>query len=98
MIDFNGMSIYLGLFYNLRIENQIYCMFIFTSFVSLFLKSFFFICTGSYWIQIILNRFIWLMDGNPTGTATSSQIETKSNSNEWVLHTPQISRTRALPK
>ena len=39
LIDFNGISICLGLFYVLTLGNSVYCMFIFT-FVSLFSKNF----------------------------------------------------------
>ena len=57
LIDFNGMSICQGIFYALRLRNQIHCLFIFTFFVSLFLKSFFFLfCSQFCGIQIIFKQ------------------------------------------
>ena len=37
------------------------------------------------------------MDGILTGITTPGRSGSESNSNEGVLHTPQISRTRASP-
>ena len=42
MVDFNGMTITLGLFYAKRLGNRVHCMFIFTFFVHLFLSGFVF--------------------------------------------------------
>ena len=59
LIDFNGMSIHLELFYALRSRSHLLCMFIFPFFVLLWPKSFFF--TGSnqtemFFLQIYLNH------------------------------------------
>ena len=50
---------------------------------SCFLKVFF----ASYWI--------WIIDGTLTGIITPGQSGPSNNSNEGVLHSPQISRTGA---
>ena len=92
MIDFNGISTLLGLFYSSRLENHIHCMFIFTFFMQLFLKSFFFALghIGNKWF---INKSIWPIDGTLTGTTTPGQSGTGSNGNKRVLHSPQSSRT-----
>ena len=39
LVDFNGISILLGLFYTQKIGRYIHCTFMFTFFVDLFLKN-----------------------------------------------------------
>ena len=55
----------LGLFYALKLRNRIYCMFIFTFFVQMFLKRFFFAhCPIEY--EQFANRPICFIDGTLT--------------------------------
>ena len=57
MIDFNGMSTHLELFYAYRLVNHVHCMFTFTSFVMLLRKRFcmqLYCFKYSYVIQIII--------------------------------------------
>ena len=52
------------------------------------------ISIGCEWF---LNRSFWSIDGTVTGTTTSGQRGPGSNSNEGVLHTPQIFWTGVSP-
>ena len=88
LINLNGMSTCLELFYALTLGNCIHCTFIFTFFELLFLKSFF--AHGPIEYELFLNRSIWLIDGNQKGTTTSDQSGPEGNGNEVVLNTPQI--------
>ena len=94
-IDFKGMSNYWGLFYALSLGNCLCCIYTFCVVISL---EFFWegCCIQSDWIQIILNRSIWPIDGTLTGTTTPSQSGTRNNGNERVLHIALISRTGVL--
>ena len=71
------MLIHLGLFYALKLGNQIH---IFCAIVFLF--------TQSYQIQIIFKQSSWPTDGTLTGTTTLGQSWPESNANEGMLHTP----------
>ena len=93
MIDFNGMSTCLGLFYNQRFGNGIYFMFIFTFFVLLFLS--FFAC-GPIKYKWFANWSIWPIDNTLTGIITLGYSWPKSIGNEGILYTPQISKTGSL--
>ena len=92
LINFNGISIYLQLFYVKGLENCVHCTFIFTFFLLLFLKSFLLFTHSPIAFKCFLNRSIWLIDGTLVGTTTPGQTEPGSNSNPL-----QISRTGALP-
>ena len=60
-------------------------------------------CTCFQWVfffayspieyKYFLNRSIWPLDNTQTGINTPGQSGPWSNGDEWVLHTPQISRT-----
>ena len=76
-------------------RNCIYFTLIFRFFEELFLKRLF--CKHSDRIQIILNRSISPIDRNLTYTSTQGQSEPGSNSKEWVLYSPQISRHGTVP-
>ena len=57
LIDwFNVMPTHRELFYAKRLENRVHCMFIFTCLCSCFLKVFFFFCTRSHQIRIIVKQ------------------------------------------
>ena len=46
---------------------------------------------------MISSNLIWPIDGILTGTLTQGSNRPGSIANEWVLHTPQISRIEASP-
>ena len=73
LINFNGMSICLQLSHASKLGNHIHRMFIFTFFVELFLKSFFFVSYGPIKYDSFLNRSIWPIDGTLTGITTPGQ-------------------------
>ena len=47
--------------------------------------------------KLFLNRSIWPIDKTLTGTTTVGESGTRSNGNEGVLHTAEISRPGASP-
>ena len=87
LIDFNGMSSRLGLFYDKRLGNWTHCTFIYRFFVLFFVCLFLF-CTKSYRIGIILNRSIWFIV-----TTTPGQSRPGSNGSKGLHHSPKTSRT-----
>ena len=95
LIDFNGMSTCLGLFYT-RFGNKVHCTFILTlcnCFLCLFFFFFFFFFAYCLWNM----TFLKLIDLTPTGMIILGQSGPSSNSNEGVLHISQSSRSEASP-
>ena len=94
LIDFKGISTRLGIFYALsqRIEHII------RPFLHLLCS-----CIFKVYLRSVqsnrnnFNTFIRPIDGSLTCTTSPGQSGHGSNSNECVLHTPQNSRTQALP-
>ena len=87
MIDFNGISIHLELFYAKKLGNCIHCTILFTFFMWI-LK--FFLCTvflpDTNYVHIdLFDPQIWLGLVLPLW----GQSESESNSNERVLHSPK---------
>ena len=76
LIDFNGMSTRLGLFYTKMLRNCVHCTVIFT-FWGLFLRVIFF---------SQLNRSFCPIVGSLTGITTPNQIGPGSKDNERVLY------------
>ena len=108
LIDFNGMTTHLWLFYAQRSRSWVFLvvvvLFCFGFFFFCFLLLFFF-GGGDYTqlYQVFLsdtnnsNRSLWLLVGTLTSTNTPCQSGPGSNGNEKVLLTPKISRTRTSP-
>ena len=87
-IDLNDRSTHLGLFYAERLWNYIH--------INIFCVVFFwrfFLAYSPMENKWFLNRSTWPIDGNLTVTSTPG----KSNGNERLLHTPQITKTGVLP-
>ena len=74
LVDFNGISTHLGLFYSLKLGNCVHCTFIFTFFLA-----------HSY----IKYRSVWSIDGTLTDTTTPHECGPGSNGYEGVCHTLQ---------
>ena len=88
LIDSNGITISLWLFYASRLRNRVLCVFIFIS------KGFFF-AQGPMKYEWFLNISIWPTDKILTGPSTPGLNEPGSNVNDGVIHLRQISRTGA---
>ena len=86
MIDFNGTSIRLGLMYAKRLGNRVNYMFMFTFFVYMFFRIFFFAAETNNF----LDRSAWPIDGTLKITAIPDHSGSESNVHKGLLYTTQI--------
>ena len=93
LFDFNGKSTCFGLFHAKMLENCVDCIFIFTFLCIWFSRDLFLLWLRSCRIRLL----IWPIDINLKGTTTPGRSGPRSNGNEGILHTLQISRTNASP-
>ena len=94
MIDYNDMSMRLGLFYAERLGNRIHCTFIstFCLYVVIFEEFYLFgwglfFAQGQSEYELFLNKSVWSINEKLIGTTTLGQSGPGSNEHEMVLHT-----------
>ena len=90
LIDFNGISTHLELFYAyiaFSVRSHLHLMFSLWGFLCLFV---FFLAYDPIEHVEFLNRSIWLLDGTPAVTITPGLSEFRSNGNEGVLYILKI--------